>query len=113
MEGSDVTDDQNYTQIHRIVLELSMMTLEEEIIRHPESIHAVDAFGRTPLIWAAARANEHYVTLLLDAGLTLMLWIRNRQVQYNILQDVTILSASACCSKLVPSLIPLYPVASK
>lgn len=45
-----------------------MMSLEEEIISHPEYIDAVDALGRTPLIWAAARGNEHFVALLLGAG---------------------------------------------
>lgn len=67
-EGSDFIDDQNYTQIHRIVLGLSMMSLEEEIVLHPEDIDAVDALGRTPLVWAAARGNEHYVVVLLGAG---------------------------------------------
>lgn len=45
-----------------------MMSLEEEIILHPENVDAVDALGRTPLIWAAARGNEHMVALLLGAG---------------------------------------------
>lgn len=45
-----------------------MMSLEEEIILHPENIDAVDALGRTPLIWAAARGNEQHVALLLGAG---------------------------------------------
>lgn len=44
------------------------MSLEEEMVVRPENIEAVDALGRTPLIWAAARGNEHAVTLLLGAG---------------------------------------------
>ena len=44
------------------------MSLEGEVILHPENIDAVDALGRTPLIWAAARGNEHFVALLLGAG---------------------------------------------
>lgn len=67
-QGSDFIDEQNYTQTHRIVLGLSMMSLEEEIVKRPEDIDAVDALGRTPLIWAAARGNEHFVALLLGAG---------------------------------------------
>lgn len=45
-----------------------MMSLEEEVALHPETMEAVDALGRTPLIWAAARGNEHAVALLLGAG---------------------------------------------
>jgi len=70
MAGSDFIEEQNYTQMHRVVLGLSMMSLEEEIALHPETMEAVDALGRTPLIWAAARGNEHAVALLLGAGAT-------------------------------------------
>lgn len=43
-----------------------MLSLEEELIPHPEQI---DTLGRTPLIWAAARGNDHNVViLLLGAG---------------------------------------------
>ncbi|KAL9023987.1 MAG: hypothetical protein Q9196_006840 [Gyalolechia fulgens] len=44
------------------------MSLEEELILHPEHIDAVDALGRSPLIWAAARGHVHNVALLLGAG---------------------------------------------
>ncbi|KAL8647736.1 MAG: hypothetical protein Q9226_006311 [Calogaya cf. arnoldii] len=57
-----------YTQPHRIVLGLSMMSLEEELILHSEQIDAVDAFERSPLIWAAARGHDHNIALLLSAG---------------------------------------------
>ncbi|KAL8902251.1 MAG: hypothetical protein Q9207_004818 [Kuettlingeria erythrocarpa] len=67
-EGSDFIEEQNYTQTHRTVLGLSMMSLEEELILHPEHIDAVDALGRSPLIWAAARGHVHNVALLLGAG---------------------------------------------
>ncbi len=45
-----------------------MMSLEEEVALHPENIDAIDALGRTPLIWAAARGSEHFVAFLLGAG---------------------------------------------
>lgn len=45
-----------------------MLSLEEEIMVHPENIEAIDALGRTPLVWAAARGDEHAVVLLLGAG---------------------------------------------
>jgi ankyrin repeat protein len=67
-EGSDFIDEQNYTPMHKIVLQLSMMSLEEEIVRHPDDIDAFDALGRTPLLWAAARGDEHAVAILLGAG---------------------------------------------
>ncbi|KAL8758289.1 MAG: hypothetical protein Q9199_001591 [Rusavskia elegans] len=67
-EGSDFIEEQNYTQTHRIVLGLSMMSLEEELIHHPDQIDAVDALGRSPSIWAAARVNDRNVALLLGAG---------------------------------------------
>ena len=67
-EGSDFIEEQRYTQMHKIVLGLSLMSLEEELIRHPEEIDAMDALGRTPLVWAAARGSDHNVALLLGAG---------------------------------------------
>lgn len=67
-EGSDFIEEQNYTRMHKIVLGLSLKSLEEELILHPEQIDSRDALGRTPLIWAAARGNDHNVVLLLGAG---------------------------------------------
>ena len=61
-------DEQGYSQIHRVVLGLSMASLEEVIAMQPRSINALDAVGRTPLIWAASRGEEHAVALLLEAG---------------------------------------------
>ena len=49
-QGSDFIDELNYTQTHKIVIGLSMNSLEEEIIKHAEDVDAVDALGRTPLI---------------------------------------------------------------
>lgn len=68
IQGSNFIDDQGYTQVHRVVLGLSMRRLEEVISMHPESIDAIDARGRTPLTWAASRGDEHALSLLLDAG---------------------------------------------
>ena len=65
---SDFIEDQSYIRVHRIVLGLSLMILEEELVLHPEDVDAIDALGRTPLIWAVARGDEHFVALLLGAG---------------------------------------------
>ena len=64
----DFIDEQGYTPIHKVVLGHSMSPLEEVIAMQPGSINAVDALGRTPLIWAASRGEEHAVALLLEAG---------------------------------------------
>ena len=68
IQGSNFIDEEGYTQLHRIILGLSMEKLEEVINMHPESIDAVDARGRSPLTWAASRGDEHAISLLLDAG---------------------------------------------
>jgi ankyrin repeat protein len=64
----DFVEEARFTQTHRIVLGLSMLSLEEEIILHPEDIDAVDAMGRTSLAWAAARGDRRAVVTLLSHG---------------------------------------------
>ena len=64
----DFVDEARFSQIHRIVLGLSMRSLEEDIILRPEEVNAVDAMGRTPLAWAAARGNTRAVVTLLSHG---------------------------------------------
>ena len=44
-EGSDFIEEQGYTLMHKIVLGLSLKSLEEELIHHPEDIDAMDALG--------------------------------------------------------------------
>ena len=68
LQVSDFIDEQGYSQIHRVILGLSMASLEEVIAMQPRSVNAVDAVGRTPLIWAASRGEERAVALLLEAG---------------------------------------------
>ena len=68
IQGSNFIDEEGYTQLHRVILGLSMESLEEVISMYPESINAIDARGRTPLTWAASRGDEHAISLLLDAG---------------------------------------------
>ncbi|EGD90805.1 hypothetical protein H112_01386 [Trichophyton rubrum D6] len=64
----DFIDESNFTQTHRIVLGLSLRSLEEEVKLHPEDINAQDSMGRTPLAWAAARGDSHAVVTLLSHG---------------------------------------------
>ncbi|KAM5440430.1 hypothetical protein McanCB21832_000538 [Microsporum canis] len=64
----DFIEESNFTQIHRIVIGLSLRSLEEELKLHPEDINTQDAMGRTPLAWAAARGDSHSVVILLSHG---------------------------------------------
>ncbi|KAF2248031.1 hypothetical protein BU26DRAFT_428101, partial [Trematosphaeria pertusa] len=45
-----------------------MADLEEAIPQHLDEIDALDALGRTPLTWAAARGDSRAVALLLAHG---------------------------------------------
>ena len=66
--GSDCVQDQNFTVLHKIVIGLSFQSLEEVLVLHQDEIDAVDALGRTPLLWAAARGDEKAVATLLSHG---------------------------------------------
>lgn len=66
--GDDFVDEQNYTMLHKIILGLSMSSLEEEICLHPEDINTVDVMGRTPLAWAACRGDDRAIVTLLSHG---------------------------------------------
>lgn len=65
-QESDFIEEQNYTILHKIVLGLSLLDLEEEILRHPENINTPDVMGRTPLAWAACRGDERAIVTLLQ-----------------------------------------------
>lgn len=67
-QGSDYNEEQNFTSIHKIVLGLSLKSLESEILVHPENINATDTMGRTPLLWAAARGDKQSIITLLSYG---------------------------------------------
>lgn len=45
--GDDFVDEQNYTQLHRIILGLSPADLEEGLCLHPEKANTPDVMGRT------------------------------------------------------------------
>ncbi|KAJ5577124.1 ankyrin repeat-containing domain protein [Penicillium sp. DV-2018c] len=64
----DFIDEARFTRIHKIVLDLSKLSLEDEIYRSPQDINAVDAMGRTPLAWAAARGDTRAIVRLLSHG---------------------------------------------
>ncbi|CAI7587887.1 unnamed protein product [Penicillium glandicola] len=64
----DFIDEARFTKTHKIVLGLSMLSLEQEIIHSPADINAVDAMGRTALAWAAARGDTRAIVTLLIHG---------------------------------------------
>ncbi|KAJ5158820.1 uncharacterized protein N7500_008471 [Penicillium coprophilum] len=64
----DFIDEARFTKIHKIVLGLSMLSLEDEIAHTPEDINVVDAMGRTALAWAAARGDTRAIVTLLSHG---------------------------------------------
>jgi len=66
--GGDFIDEQNYTILHKIILGLSMVNLEEEIRVHLEDVNTTDVMGRTPLAWAACRGDDRAIVTLLSHG---------------------------------------------
>ncbi|KAI9652293.1 MAG: hypothetical protein M1831_007079 [Alyxoria varia] len=67
-EGSDFVEEQNYTNIHNIILGFLSRDLEQELTDHPELLDVPDAMGRTPLTWAACRGDERAIISLLKRG---------------------------------------------
>ena len=65
-KSSDFVEEQDFTQLHRIVLGLSLLDLETEIKLHADEVDTTDALGRTPLMWASARGDERSVATLLS-----------------------------------------------
>ncbi|KAL6720093.1 hypothetical protein ACLMJK_002014 [Lecanora helva] len=65
---SEFIESQNFSAIHKIVLQLSMRDLETEILRDTTAVDARDAMGRTALEWAAARGDDRAVITLLSFG---------------------------------------------
>lgn len=66
--GSDFISEQNYTQLHKIVLGLSMLELEDEILKRLDEVNGTDIMGRTALAWAACRGDERAIVILLRYG---------------------------------------------
>lgn len=65
---SEFIENQDFAPIHKIVLKLSLLDLEAEILRDPDNIDVRDAMGRTALEWAAARGDDRAVITLLSLG---------------------------------------------
>lgn len=65
---SNWMDDQNYTLLHRSVLGLSGIRIEDVLVQSQEDLEAVDTMGRSPLFWAASGGDDREVAMLLGSG---------------------------------------------
>ena len=63
-----VEERRKFTRIHKVILQLLPLDLEKELLKHRSIIDQVDADGRTPLSWAAARGDSKSVEALLRHG---------------------------------------------
>ncbi|KAL9627831.1 MAG: hypothetical protein Q9204_006302 [Flavoplaca sp. TL-2023a] len=63
---SDWIEEQDFSKVHKIVVGLLLSSLEEAIAEDPKSLDVIDAMGRTPLLWAAARGDHKAVQVLLN-----------------------------------------------
>lgn len=62
-------DDQNYTELHRVILGLHGGDLSEAVREAPRSmINATDSCGRTALMWAIIRNDPQSTEILLQHG---------------------------------------------
>lgn len=64
----DFIGEARFTKLHKIAVGLSLLSLEDQIFQSPDEINAVDAMGRTPLAWAAARGDTRAIVTLLGHG---------------------------------------------
>ena len=63
--GTEFLQERKFTRLHRLVIGLEEGDIEKELKSAPQSVHAADIEGWTPLHWAARRGNHHALTLLL------------------------------------------------
>ena len=57
-----------FTQMHRLIIGLAAGSLEDELVKNPDSVNTTDIDGWTPLHWAARRGNHRSLRLLLNYG---------------------------------------------
>lgn len=61
-------DQQCFTSLHLIILELIHLDLEPALRYHRLDVNAQDSNGRTPLLWSAWRGDTDTVEMLLNYG---------------------------------------------
>ena len=68
-EDSDPSYDYEFSTLHRIVLNLDQRDLKTHLQKCSQiDINQTDAFGQTPLLWAAMRGNSGVVEMLSRLG---------------------------------------------
>lgn len=68
LHHSDFVDEQNFPQIHKIILKLSLKSLDDELSENPQAPFEIDAQGRTALSWAACRGDTISCMKLISKG---------------------------------------------
>ena len=66
--GTEFIQERRFTRLHRLVIGLETGFLEQELIESPQSVHALDLDGWTPLHWASRCGNYRAMCLLLEHG---------------------------------------------
>jgi ankyrin repeat protein len=68
LHHSDFVEDQNFPLVHKIILGLSLRSLDDELGDNPQAPFERDAQGRTALSWAACRGDALSCAKLLARG---------------------------------------------
>ena len=66
--GTQYVQERQFTRLHRLVIGLETGLLEQELSESPQSVHAIDLDGWTPLHWASRCGNYRAIRLLLEHG---------------------------------------------
>ena len=61
-------EHENFSELHKLVLNIRPGNLEEELRKSTATLDAVDFTGRSPLSWAAQRGEAEAVRLILEYG---------------------------------------------
>lgn len=68
VDWGDVCEDLNLSELHKIVLGLSLKSLDAESSSHPGNLDEQDRLSRTALWYACSFGREDYIAILLSHG---------------------------------------------
>ena len=66
--ATEFIQERRFTRLHRLVIGLETGFLEQELVESPQSVHALDLDGWTPLHWASRCGNYRAMCMLLEHG---------------------------------------------